>query len=130
MMISRSLRPVISTLNSRTRLPRPCPSPGFSRKNINCGIAESLDRFRPVAAAARDQGIRVRGYVSCVLGCPYEGEIAVDAVAAVATALALAEPDGAMIVKVVPPNVMVVPPGALSPPEPPRPGWPPARARR
>ncbi len=60
----------------------------FSQKNINCGIAESLDRFRPVAAAARDQGIRVRGYVSCVLGCPYEGEIAVDAVAAVATALA------------------------------------------
>ena len=60
----------------------------FSQKNINCGIAESLDRFRPVAAAARDQGVRVRGYVSCVLGCPYEGEIAVDAVAAVATALA------------------------------------------
>ena len=60
----------------------------FSRKNINCSIAESLDRFRPVAAAAQDQDIRVRGYVSCVLGCPYEGEITVEAVAAVATALA------------------------------------------
>jgi hydroxymethylglutaryl-CoA lyase len=60
----------------------------FSQKNINCSIAESLDRFRPVAAAARDRDIRVRGYVSCVLGCPYEGEIAPDAVAAVAKALA------------------------------------------
>ena len=56
----------------------------FSRKNINCSIAESLERFAPVAAAAREAGIAVRGYVSCVLGCPYEGEIAPAAVAAVA----------------------------------------------
>jgi hydroxymethylglutaryl-CoA lyase len=60
----------------------------FSQKNINCSIAESLDRFRPVAAAARGRDIRVRGYVSCVLGCPYEGAIAPDAVAVVAKALA------------------------------------------
>jgi isopropylmalate/homocitrate/citramalate synthase len=59
----------------------------FSRKNINCSIAESLERFAPVAAAARAQGIRVRGYVSCVAGCPYEGEVAPAAVAAVAKAL-------------------------------------------
>ena len=62
-------------------------SESFSRRNINCSIAESLDRFRPVAAAALAQGMRVRGYVSCVLGCPYEGEIAPAAVAAVAGAL-------------------------------------------
>ena len=48
----------------------------FSRRNINCSIAESIDRFAPVAAAARKDGIRVRGYVSCVLGCPYEGAVA------------------------------------------------------
>ena len=59
----------------------------FSRKNINCSIAESLERFAPVAAAARAQGIRVRGYVSCVAGCPYEGAVAPAAVAAVAKAL-------------------------------------------
>ena len=47
----------------------------FSRKNINCGIDESLDRFKPVLEAARDEGVRVRGYVSCVLGCPYEGRV-------------------------------------------------------
>jgi hydroxymethylglutaryl-CoA lyase len=62
-------------------------SEAFSRKNINCSIAESLDRFRPVAAAARKNNIRVRGYVSCVLGCPYEGEIAPGRVAGVAAAL-------------------------------------------
>ncbi len=56
-------------------------SESFSQKNINCSIAESLERFDPVMAAARDHGVRVRGYVSCVLGCPYEGEIAPDAVA-------------------------------------------------
>lgn len=50
-------------------------SESFSQKNINCSIAESLDRFRPVVARARELGWRVRGYVSCVLGCPYEGEI-------------------------------------------------------
>ena len=63
-------------------------SESFSRKNINCSIAESLERFRPVVEAALARGIRVRGYVSCVLGCPYEGEIAPDAVAAVSKALA------------------------------------------
>src|SRR5687768_593270 len=45
----------------------------FSRKNINCSIAESLERFRPVVAAARQSRVKVRGYISCVLGCPYEG---------------------------------------------------------
>lgn len=59
----------------------------FSRKNINCSIAESLERFAPVAAAARAKGMRVRGYISCVVGCPYEGAIAPAAVAAVAKAL-------------------------------------------
>ena len=51
-------------------------SESFSRRNINCTIAESLARFEPVMDAARTAGVRVRGYVSCVLGCPYEGEIA------------------------------------------------------
>ncbi len=50
-------------------------SESFSRKNTNCSIAESLDRFRPVCAAAAEAGVAVRGYLSCVLGCPYEGEI-------------------------------------------------------
>jgi hydroxymethylglutaryl-CoA lyase len=59
----------------------------FSRKNINCSIAESLERARPVAAAARAQQVRVRGYISCVLGCPYEGEIAPERVRDVAAAL-------------------------------------------
>jgi len=59
----------------------------FSKKNINCSIAESLDRFRPVTEAAKAAKIKVRGYVSCVLGCPYEGEIAPKRVADVATAL-------------------------------------------
>jgi isopropylmalate/homocitrate/citramalate synthase len=59
-------------------------SESFTKRNINCSIAESLTRFTPVVAAARDDGIRVRGYVSCVLGCPYEGEIALPAVAEVA----------------------------------------------
>jgi hydroxymethylglutaryl-CoA lyase len=59
----------------------------FSQRNINCSIAESLDRFRPLMLAAREHGSAVRGYVSCVLGCPYEGEIAVDAVARVAKEL-------------------------------------------
>jgi hydroxymethylglutaryl-CoA lyase len=59
----------------------------FSRKNINCGIAESLERAQPVFAAAAASNIRVRGYISCVLGCPYEGEIAPAKVAEVAAAL-------------------------------------------
>ncbi|MBK3732897.1 hydroxymethylglutaryl-CoA lyase [Azospirillum brasilense] len=59
-------------------------SESFSQKNINCSIAESLDRFVPVLEQAKAQGVPVRGYVSCVLGCPYEGEIAPAAVADVA----------------------------------------------
>lgn len=59
-------------------------SESFSRRNINCSIAESLERFAPVCAAAAARNIRVRGYVSCVLGCPYEGMIAPEAVAKVA----------------------------------------------
>jgi hydroxymethylglutaryl-CoA lyase len=59
----------------------------FSRKNINCSIAESLERFRPVAEAAQAAGVKVRGYISCVLGCPYEGEVPPQTVAAVAAAL-------------------------------------------
>ncbi len=59
----------------------------FSQRNINCSIAESLDRFRPVAEAALAQRVRVRGYVSCVLGCPYEGKIEAPAVAEVAARL-------------------------------------------
>jgi len=63
-------------------------SEAFSRKNINCSIAESLERFRPVAQAAKAANIKVRGYVSCVLGCPYEGDISPKRVADVAAALA------------------------------------------
>ena len=51
-------------------------SEAFSQKNINCSIAESIERFAPVAEAARAQGIHVRGAMSCTVGCPYEGEIA------------------------------------------------------
>jgi hydroxymethylglutaryl-CoA lyase len=59
----------------------------FSQRNIHCSIAESLQRFEAVMQAARERGVPVRGYVSCVLGCPYEGAIAPAAVAAVAAAL-------------------------------------------
>ena len=62
-------------------------SESFSQKNINCSIAESLERFKPVIAAAKANNIKVRGYVSCVLGCPYEGEIAPAAAAKVAKSL-------------------------------------------
>ncbi|MES3675499.1 hydroxymethylglutaryl-CoA lyase [Halomonas elongata] len=62
-------------------------SEAFSHKNINCSIAESLERFAPVLERAQQAGIGVRGYVSCVLGCPYEGEIAPAKVAEVAKAL-------------------------------------------
>ena len=62
-------------------------SESFSRKNINCSIAESLERARPVTEAAKAHGVRVRGYISCVLGCPYEGEIAPGRVREVAAAL-------------------------------------------
>ena len=62
-------------------------SEAFSQKNINCSIAESLQRFEPVVNAAKQSSIRVRGYVSCVLGCPYEGEVKPAKVAEVASAL-------------------------------------------
>jgi hydroxymethylglutaryl-CoA lyase len=62
-------------------------SEAFSQRNINCSISESLERFEPILEAARLHGIRVRGYVSCVLGCPYEGEIAPEQVASVANEL-------------------------------------------
>ncbi|MDY0009645.1 MAG: hydroxymethylglutaryl-CoA lyase, partial [Bdellovibrionales bacterium] len=62
-------------------------SESFSQKNINCSIDESLARFVPVMEMARAANVRVRGYVSCVLGCPYEGDIAPAAVARVAAAL-------------------------------------------
>lgn len=62
-------------------------SEAFSQRNINCSIAESLKRFEPVMAAAQDHGIRVRGYVSCVLGCPYDGAIQAQQVAVVSREL-------------------------------------------
>ncbi|WP_252108581.1 MULTISPECIES: hydroxymethylglutaryl-CoA lyase [unclassified Halomonas] len=62
-------------------------SEAFSQKNINCSIDESLARFEPVMARALDANVRVRGYVSCVLGCPYEGEITPRKVARVAQSL-------------------------------------------
>src|SRR5690606_22879978 len=62
-------------------------SESFSQKNINCSIAESLARFVPVMEAAKAHGVRVRGYVSCVLGCPYEGKVKTEQVAAVAREL-------------------------------------------
>ena len=62
-------------------------SESFSQKNINCSIEESLERFKPVIEEAKKHGIKVRGYVSCVLGCPYEGEINPAAVVKVAKVL-------------------------------------------
>jgi isopropylmalate/homocitrate/citramalate synthase len=59
----------------------------FSRRNINASVAESLERFAPVCEAARAKGIRVRGYISCVVGCPYEGAVKPEAVAEVARRL-------------------------------------------
>lgn len=59
----------------------------FSQRNINCSIAESLDRFQPVLAGAAEAGVLVRGYVSCALGCPYEGAVAPSAVAWLASRL-------------------------------------------
>jgi biotin carboxyl carrier protein len=59
----------------------------FSKRNINCSIAESLERARPVFEAAREAGARVRGYISVVLGCPYEGDVDPAAVAEIAAAL-------------------------------------------
>jgi hydroxymethylglutaryl-CoA lyase len=62
-------------------------SEGFSRANINCSVAESIERFRPVIARARADGVKVRGYISCVLGCPYDGEVKPQAVIDVARVL-------------------------------------------
>ena len=60
-------------------------SEAFSQKNINCSIAESIERFAPVVKAARDAGIGVRGAMSCTVGCPYEGEVAPERVAYLAS---------------------------------------------
>jgi hydroxymethylglutaryl-CoA lyase len=62
-------------------------SEGFSRANINCTVAESIERFKPVLARARADGVPVRGYISCVLGCPFDGEIKPKAVADLARTL-------------------------------------------
>lgn len=62
-------------------------SESFSQKNINCTIAESLERFEPIMEQAKQDNIKVRGYVSCVLGCPYEGDIALENVVYVAKRL-------------------------------------------
>lgn len=62
-------------------------SESFSQKNINCSIAESFERFAPILAAARRDGVPVRGYISCVTDCPFEGPIAARAVASVAAQL-------------------------------------------
>ena len=62
-------------------------SEGFSRANINCTVAKSIERFKPVIARAKADGIKVRGYVSCVLGCPYDGVVALQAVVDVSKTL-------------------------------------------
>jgi hydroxymethylglutaryl-CoA lyase len=62
-------------------------SEGFSRANINCSIAESIERFKPVIARAKADSIKVRGYISCVLGCPFDGEVKPQAVVDVARRL-------------------------------------------
>jgi hydroxymethylglutaryl-CoA lyase len=62
-------------------------SEGFSRANINCTVAESIERFKPVLERAKADRIKVRGYISCVLGCPYDGEVKPQAVADVAKTL-------------------------------------------
>ena len=62
-------------------------SESFSRANINCSVAESIERFKPVIARAKSDGVKVRGYISCVLGCPYEGEVKPQAVVEIARTL-------------------------------------------
>ncbi len=62
-------------------------SEGFSRANINCSVAESIDRFRPVIERAHADDIKVRGYISCVLGCPFDGDVPLTAVVDVAKTL-------------------------------------------
>jgi hydroxymethylglutaryl-CoA lyase len=63
------------------------PSEGFTQANINCSVADSIERFRPICEAALGRKIRVRGYISCTLGCPFEGDIAPHAVARFAVIL-------------------------------------------
>lgn len=62
-------------------------SESFSQKNTNCSIAESMERFAPIMAAAKADGLKVRGYVSCVVGCPYDGDIDPEIVADIAAKL-------------------------------------------
>src|ERR1700732_2279089 len=62
-------------------------SEGFSPANINCSVAESIKRFKPVVARAKADGVKVRGYISCALGCPYDGEVKPQAVVDVAKVL-------------------------------------------
>src|SRR3981081_2937601 len=62
-------------------------SEGFSRANINCSVAESIERFKPVVIRAKADGIKVRGYISCALGCPFDGEVKPQAVVDVARGL-------------------------------------------
>ncbi|MCA0404466.1 MAG: hydroxymethylglutaryl-CoA lyase [Proteobacteria bacterium] len=68
-------------------------SEAFNQRNINCSIAESIDRFKPVLALAKEHSIRVRAYISCALGCPYEGEIKPSSVIKVAKQLLALEID-------------------------------------
>ena len=62
-------------------------SEAFSQRNINCSISESLHRFAPLMDKAAEHGVRVRGYISCVLGCPYQGAVAADDVGNIASEL-------------------------------------------
>src|ERR1700694_1089846 len=62
-------------------------SEGFSRANINCSVAESIERFKPVIARAKADDVKVRGYISCVLGCPFDGEVKPQAAVDVARVL-------------------------------------------
>lgn len=62
-------------------------SEAFSQRNINCSISESLQRFAPIMQAAREHGVKVRGYISCVLGCPYQGQVDAEQVAPIAREL-------------------------------------------
>jgi hydroxymethylglutaryl-CoA lyase len=59
----------------------------FSQKNTNCSIEQSLQRFRQVSEKARAENLKIRGYISCVLGCPYEGEVSIDTIAEIAAQL-------------------------------------------
>ena len=76
---ARGMEGALAAENTTTSC-TPAASESFARRNINCSIAESIERFRPVAAMARDAGVRLRGSISCALGCPYEGAIAPAAV--------------------------------------------------